>query len=174
MSLYQIQYKDTNGNVVDLPLNAVKLGGETLQQIKSYINAKYTKPNGGIPSTDLADSYYLSSNPNGYTNNTGTVTSVRVQAGTGLSSSVSTAQSATLNTTISIASGYKLPSTSEWSSKADDTDVVHKSGDSMTGQLIAQNNVAYSTAQVRNIILSTSAPTSTDGNNGDIWIVYVA
>ena len=49
---------------------------------------------------------------------------------------------------------------------------VNKSGDTMTGQLIAQNNVAYSTAQVRNIILSTSEPTSTDGANGDIWIVY--
>lgn len=49
---------------------------------------------------------------------------------------------------------------------------VNKAGDTMTGQLIAQNNVAYSTAQVRNIILSTSEPTSTDGANGDIWIVY--
>ena len=51
----------------------------------------------------------------GYTTNTGTVTSVRVQAGTGLNSSQSTAQTSTLNTTISIASGYKLPTTTEWS-----------------------------------------------------------
>ena len=51
--------------------------------------------------------------------NTGTVTSVRVQAGTGLSSSTSTAQNTTLNTTISIASGYKLPTTTEWDSKQD-------------------------------------------------------
>ena len=49
---------------------------------------------------------------------------------------------------------------------------VNKSGDTMTGQLVAQNNVAYSTAQVRNIILSTSEPTENDGANGDIWIVY--
>ena len=49
---------------------------------------------------------------------------------------------------------------------------VNKSGDTMTGQLVAQNNVAYSTAQVRNIILSTSEPTDSDGANGDIWIVY--
>ena len=46
--------------------------------------------------------------------NPGTVTSVRVQAGTGLSSSQSTAQTSTLNTTISIASGYKLPTTTQW------------------------------------------------------------
>jgi hypothetical protein len=52
------------------------------------------------------------------------------------------------------------------------TTKVNKSGDTMTGQLVAQNNVAYTTAQVRNIILSTSEPTSTDGANGDIWIVY--
>lgn len=49
----------------------------------------------------------------------GTVTSVRVQAGTGLSSSQSTAQSSTLNTTISVASGYKLPTTTEWGNKQD-------------------------------------------------------
>ena len=53
----------------------------------------------------------------GYTTNAGTVTSVRVQAGTGLSSSVSTAQTGSLNTTISIASGYKLPTTDEWNAK---------------------------------------------------------
>ncbi len=53
----------------------------------------------------------------GFTKNAGTVTSVRVQAGTGLSSSTSTAQTSTLNTTISIASGYKLPTTTEWSGK---------------------------------------------------------
>ena len=46
------------------------------------------------------------------------VTSVRVQAGTGLSSSVSTAQTSSLDTTISIASGYKLPTNTEWNSKA--------------------------------------------------------
>ena len=41
-----------------------------------------------------------------------------MQAGTGLSSSVSTAQTGSLNTTISIASGYKLPTTTEWNGKA--------------------------------------------------------
>ena len=49
---------------------------------------------------------------------------------------------------------------------------VNRSGDTMTGQLVAQSNIAYSTAQVRNIILSTSEPNSSEGNNGDIWIVY--
>lgn len=62
---------------------------------------------------------YNSTNPNGYTSNTGTVKSVQVQAGTGLASSTSTAQNTTLSTTISIASGYKLPTTTEWGNKQD-------------------------------------------------------
>ena len=48
---------------------------------------------------------------------------------------------------------------------------VSKSGDTMTGALVAQNNTNYSVAQVRNIIISTSDPTG--GNSGDIWIKYV-
>ena len=48
---------------------------------------------------------------------------------------------------------------------------VSKSGDTMTGALIAQNNTNYSVAQVRNIIISTSDPSG--GNSGDIWIKFV-
>ena len=48
---------------------------------------------------------------------------------------------------------------------------VSKSGDTMTGALIAQNNTNYSVAQVRNIIMSTAEPSG--GNSGDIWIKYV-
>ena len=48
---------------------------------------------------------------------------------------------------------------------------VSKSGDTMAGALVAQNNTKYSVAQVRNIIISTSDPSG--GNSGDIWIKYV-
>ena len=48
---------------------------------------------------------------------------------------------------------------------------VSKSGDTMIGALVAQNNTNYSVAQVRNIIISTSDPSG--GNSGDIWIKYV-
>lgn len=47
-----------------------------------------------------------------------------------------------------------------------------KSGGTMTGKLVAQSNTDYTTKQVRNIILSTAEPTSSDGANGDIWIKY--
>lgn len=49
-------------------------------------------------------------------------------------------------------------------------DKVSKSGDTMTGALVAQNNTNYSVAQVRNIIISPSDPSG--GNSGDIWIKY--
>ena len=107
----------------------------------------YFAPNVGVVSLDdsligaiATVSAFISANPGsttatlnsiqiGSTNYaipTGTVTSVRVQAGTGLSSSQSSAQSSTLNTTISIASGYKLPTTTEWASKQDALPTVVK------------------------------------------------
>jgi hypothetical protein len=63
---------------------------------------------------------------------------------------------------------------STWNGKADGShshsDYMPKSGGTFTGQVVAQNNTSYTTAQVRNIILSTSDPSG--GNNGDIWIKY--
>lgn len=74
----------------------------------------------------------------------GTVTSVRVQAGTGLSSSQSTAQSSVLNTTISIASGYKLPTTTEWSNKQD----ALPSQTGQSGKYLTTNGTTMSWATV--------------------------
>lgn len=51
---------------------------------------------------------------------------------------------------------------------------LDKAGGEMTGQLTAQNNDGYGTAQVRNVILSTADPGATDGENGMIWIKYTA
>lgn len=47
---------------------------------------------------------------------------------------------------------------------------VYKSGDTMTGVLIAQNNTNYTIAQVRNVIISTADPSG--GSNGMLWIKY--
>ena len=48
--------------------------------------------------------------------------------------------------------------------------LVPKTGTTMTGALVAQTNTNYSTAQMRNIIISTSDPSG--GSSGDIWIKY--
>lgn len=47
---------------------------------------------------------------------------------------------------------------------------VDKSGGTMEGALVAQNNTNYAIPQVRNVIISASAPSG--GSNGDIWIRY--
>ncbi len=81
-------------------------------QARSNIGAGTSNFTGYTSSNKLSTDYI--NNAAGWTSNAGTVTSVRVQAGTGLSSSTSTAQSTSLNTTISIASGYKLLTTNEY------------------------------------------------------------
>ena len=49
---------------------------------------------------------------------------------------------------------------------------VSKNGDTMTGVLKAHPNTNHTTAQVRNITLSTSEPTASDIEEGAIWAVY--
>ncbi len=51
---------------------------------------------------------------------------------------------------------------------------LDKSGGTMAGPLVAKADSAEPVAQIRNIILSTSDPTASDGSNGDIWIKYEA
>lgn len=51
-------------------------------------------------------------------------------------------------------------------------DALPKSGGTLIGIVAAQSNTDYTTKQIRNVILSTSEPTSSDGANGDIWIKY--
>lgn len=47
---------------------------------------------------------------------------------------------------------------------------LSKSGGTMKGALVAQNNTNYTTKQVRNIFISTADPSG--GDSGDIWIKY--
>lgn len=49
---------------------------------------------------------------------------------------------------------------------------VPRSGDTMTGALVAQNNTDYTTKQVRNVILVADGETLPSGDNGDICLVY--
>ena len=119
-----VNFKNGGNITVTGSGNNITLGVASGYSIPSTTNqtawsAKYDKPSGGIPASDLAETYYLASNPSGYTSNTGTVTSVTIKAGTGLSSSSTAAITTSGERTISIASGYKLPTTTEWSGKQD-------------------------------------------------------
>ena len=42
----------------------------------------------------------------------------------------------------------------------------------LTGTPTVTSNTNYTTAQIRNVIYSTDEPTDSDGNDGDLWIVY--
>lgn len=68
--------------------------------------------------TSLANKYYLASNPNGYTSNTGTVTSVAVSMNGSVKGTVTTSGTIDLGTVITDVSGK-----------------LNKSGDTMTGTL---------------------------------------
>ena len=56
--------------------------------------------------------------------------------------------------------------------EVDTSGFVQKSGDTMTGALIAQNNTNYTVKQVRNIFLIADGETLPSGGNGDICLVY--
>lgn len=45
-------------------------------------------------------------------------------------------------------------------------------GTTFTGEIKANGASSLTTGQARNIYCSTSEPTASDGNVGDIWIVY--
>lgn len=53
------------------------------------------------------------------------------------------------------------------------TNALPKSGGALTGVVTAQNNAAYTTKQVRNIILSTGDAILGSMADGDIWVKYV-
>lgn len=53
-----------------------------------------------------------------------------------------------------------------------DTTRVAKSGDTMTGQLVCQNNTHYGEKQARNIFIVISGSTLPTGANGDICLLY--
>ena len=56
----------------------------------------------------------------------------------------------------------------------EDIGALPASGGTLQGALVAQNNTNYTTKQVRNVTISTAEPTASDGDNGDVWIVYEA
>lgn len=49
---------------------------------------------------------------------------------------------------------------------------LDKSGGTMTGALVAQNNANYTTKQVRNVFIIADGDSLPSGSNGDICLVY--
>lgn len=83
---------------------------------------------------------------------------------TAMGLSTTNAQVASLNSSLSTTNNNISALQTTVANKLD------KSGGTMTGALVAQNNANYTTAQVRNVIISTADPSG--GSNGMIWIKY--
>lgn len=124
-----------------------------------------------IEAADAIDADTLGGNSPSYYATKSSVDSVNTSIGTinsnigSLDSAMSTANSdidalessvGTLSTSVSEVQSGKLD----------------KSGGTMSGALVAQNNTDYEIKQVRNIFISTADPTDSDGANGDIWLKY--
>ena len=56
----------------------------------------------------------------------------------------------------------------------DTSQVVMKSGTTMEGALVAQNNANYTTKQVRNVFIIANGSSLPTGSNGDICIAYTS
>lgn len=145
----------SNGYVSTKARGGEGVDSNTLYNVENngiYLGVTPIADIGGGGSGDLPDptgqsGKFLSTNGTTFSWETppqGTVTSVRVQADTGLSSSQSTAQSSVLNTTISIASGYKLPTTTEWNNKQD----TLPSQTGQSGKYLTTNGTTMSWATV--------------------------
>ena len=98
----QFTFNGSVAETVNLTKSSVGLGNVE-NKSSATIRGELTSSN---VTTALGFTPYNATNPNGYTTNTGTVTSIRIQATSPVVSSVSTASSTTLDTTISLANAY--------------------------------------------------------------------
>ena len=73
-----------------------------------YTPGTYSKPSGGIPASDLVQSYYLASNPNGYTSNASAVTSVAVEMNGSTVGTITTSGTIDLGTVLTSKPSYNF------------------------------------------------------------------
>lgn len=105
----------------------------------------------------------------------GMVASTTYYGMTKLSSSTSSTATNIAATPSAVKSAYDLANTASTNAAtAQETAnaALPKSGDTMTGALVAQNNTSYTTKQVRNIFLIADGEDLPSGSNGDICLVY--
>lgn len=122
--LYAAYDTDENDNIIST--GTVLTAMETYRAgshpaIKGTFYFFKQKASSGTIAEDVATEQWVQNQ--GYTTNTGTVTSVAIGVGTGLAIDDASAITTSGTRTISIASGYKLPTTSEWNAKANSADL---------------------------------------------------
>ncbi|MCR4661683.1 MAG: hypothetical protein K5765_06790 [Clostridia bacterium] len=106
----------SEGNIVKSGNSFFVFNGSTWQTLAVDTNTTYSSLNAVNGGTQVS----LVTTGEKYTwNNKGTVSSVTINVGTGLAINSSAAITSDGTRTISIASGYKLPTTAEWNDKQD-------------------------------------------------------
>lgn len=125
------------------------------------ISGKYEKPENGIPKTDLASDVQASLSK----------ADTALQKHQDISGKYEKPESGIPKSDLSSDVQSSLSKAdSALQSHQDISGLLSKSGGTMAGQLIANNNTSYTTSQVRNISLQTAVPTSIA--NGAIVGVY--
>lgn len=152
--------RDTNGHVTKINLKTITLPSVTIPDVSKYVKVG-------------DESEMVDENPETLDGHTAAEFILKTEV-------VNNLTSASTNLPLSAAQGKalndKITSASSTASSASTTAAaaLAKSGGTMTGALVAQSNANYTTRQVRNVVFSTSAPSSSAGQNGDIWFVYTA
>ena len=179
------------GTITEIQANGTSIATSGVANIPAASTSAYgvTKLNSTIDSTSETEAATASAVKAAYdlaaskTNNTGTITEVQVNGTsiassgvanipeattsdygvTKLSSSTSSTSTSLAATSSAVKSAYDLASAA-----------MPKDGGAFTGAISysGTTTISSSAAYYRPIRVSTSAPTSSDGNVGDIWIQY--
>lgn len=102
----------------------------------------------------------------GYTTNTGTVTSVTIGVGTGLAIDDASAITTSGTRTISIASGYKLPTTTEWNAKVNSSDLGNAAAKNYTTSVTSGSGDLVTSGAVFTAISNLPTPMQFKGTLG--------
>ena len=159
------QSPDASGNVsvtAELPDGLVKYNSLSAIETVTPLNADTLETHPASYFATASDMSALQTNVSTNTNNIATNTNNISALQTKVSTNTSNIQTNTNNISTNTSNISALQTTVSGK--------LSKSGDTMKGALVAQNNTNYSVAQVRNIFISTADPSG--GASGDIWIKY--
>lgn len=148
---------------VNLFLDSTDTAFDQLSDIIPYIKLNREKANSALDALNGLDNKYIASSKlsNGYTEGDSTKVATNkavTDAYNALNNRIPTSVAA-----LSDGANYAKKNASQTFS-----------GTQTFATAKASASTAYTTAKFRNIVLSTAEPTTRDGSNGDVWIVYNA
>lgn len=151
----------SNKTFTSCTYNGYTLGASCAKGVETSL----TNTDNNVPTSAAVKSFVEGK---GYTTNTGTVTSITIKTGTGLTGGSATAVSTSGTWTIGIDSSYKLPTTTEWGTVVLNTTTVNghalSSNVTVTRSDVDANKIYYGPSS------GAGAITPTGMISGDVWI----